>query len=337
MKLRALMRDNDVCDVVSTLQIVKPGVREMGSFIATFHVKSKGNGNAVEWREDDGFVPDRVRFRLTESIIDSALGQLNGGMAKEERIELDSDGEREDERVCYVATIEKVGQFTRAQLEAMKWIWNMQATCRDAVQCCTWINSDVKTAWPYTQLRGFGFDLAYSDLFCFRASAWLNDNAIRAFAVYLRRYKNNGAIALPQSSGKMGSLPANTLKHIAEGVALHSYALLPVNFGGVHWGCLVIDKAAKQVKMYDSMGVKKNLKVLKAMASEIVAKITGEEVFTTTTVTAPMQSDGDNCGVFVCRLFWACVSTDAPSDVSTTGVLKLRWAMLHAILTMRNF
>ncbi|KAG1712800.1 hypothetical protein DVH05_000535 [Phytophthora capsici] len=89
--------------------------------------------------------------------------------------------------------------------------------------------------------------------------------------------------------------------------------------------------------MYGSMGAKKNLKVLKAMASEIVAKVTGEEVSTTTTVTAPMQTDGDNCGVFVCRLFWACVSTDAPSDVSTTGVLKLRWAMLQAILTMMNF
>ncbi|KAG1706645.1 hypothetical protein DVH05_027497 [Phytophthora capsici] len=89
--------------------------------------------------------------------------------------------------------------------------------------------------------------------------------------------------------------------------------------------------------MYDSMGVKKHLKVLKAMTSEIVVKIMAEEVFTTTSVTAPMQTDGDNCGVFVCRLFSACVSTDALSDVSTTGVLKLRWAMLHAILTLKTF
>ncbi|ETP50486.1 hypothetical protein F442_04228 [Phytophthora nicotianae P10297] len=193
----------------------------------------------------------------------------------------------------------------------------MQATCRDAVQCCTWINSDVKTgiadpvparivflqlleAWPYTQLRGFGFDLAYSDLYCFRGSAWLNDNAMRAFAVYLRRYKNNGAIALPQNSGKTVSLHANMLNHIAEGVELHPYVLLPVNFGGVHWGCLVIDKAAKQIKTYDSMGGKKNMKFLKAMTSEIIEKTTGGDKFTNTTVTEPIQTDGDNCGVFVC-------------------------------------
>ncbi|KAG1706121.1 hypothetical protein DVH05_002681 [Phytophthora capsici] len=67
--------------------------------------------------------------------------------------------------------------------------------------------------------------------------------------------------------------------------------------------------------MYGSMGGKKNKKLLEAMASEINEKATGEKKFNASTVTELMQTDGDNCVVFICRLFWPCVSSDAPRDV----------------------
>ncbi|EEY62807.1 uncharacterized protein PITG_15230 [Phytophthora infestans T30-4] len=66
----------------------------------------------------------------------------------------------------------------------MKLLWNMQAACREA-------------SWPYAAVNGFGFDLTYSDLFRFRDYSWLNDNALRAFTVYLARYKNNITMMLP--------------------------------------------------------------------------------------------------------------------------------------------
>ncbi|KAE8953322.1 hypothetical protein PR001_g32926, partial [Phytophthora rubi] len=178
---------------MATLHDVKPGVREVGSFLATLQVKSQGQGKTIEWRVDAEFVPDTVRFRLLESVVDSALEQLRGGLAKNEQIELDSDGEAAAGAYRYVAAIAKFGQFTRDQVEAMKWLWNLQATCRDAVICCSWLHREVRAAhappspcasaftellenWPYNELRGFGFDLTYSDLYCFRDSAWLNDD-----------------------------------------------------------------------------------------------------------------------------------------------------------------
>ncbi|EEY56556.1 cysteine protease family C48, putative [Phytophthora infestans T30-4] len=285
---------------------------------------------SIQWRVDGDYVPDRVRFRLVESLVDDALDKLRGGLALDEEIELDSDGERMGSIESYVVSIEKVGQFTREQLEAMKSLWGLQDTCRNAVLCCTWLNSTVKPAvsdpasagiimgkilecWPYTPLVGFGFDLTYTNLFCFRDSAWLNDNAMRAFAVCLARYKNN----------------------FGESVASHQFVLLPINFGGTHWGCLVVDRDTKVIKMYDSMGGKRNKKRLQKMAEEIRTGPLRDDSYEALEVTEPVQTDSDSCGVFVCRFFWTCVSSESPSDVSPAGITKLRWEMLHAVMKLR--
>ncbi|KAG3005877.1 hypothetical protein PC120_g17703 [Phytophthora cactorum] len=332
MKLRAILRDNDVC-----------GERP------------------IQWRVDGDYVPDQVRFRLPESVVDTALNKLKGGLAHDEDIELDSDGDRAGVSEVYVVSIEKVGKFTREQLEAMKTLWTLQETCRKAVLCCTWINSAVMPAlddpvpasivlgkiiecWPYTPLNGFGFDLIYSDLVCFRDSAWLNDDAMHGFAVFLARYKYNVTVVIsPPKTYKVaqkkkateGLLPATTLDKIGEGVVSHPFVLLQVNFGGTHWGCLVVDRGAKLVKMYDSMGGKRNRKRLQNMAAEIRAGPLHDDSYNDLEVTEPMQTDSDSCGVFVYRLFWTCVSSKAPSGVSPAGVTKLRWDMLHAIMKVQ--
>ncbi|KAE9345944.1 hypothetical protein PR003_g7668, partial [Phytophthora rubi] len=249
--LRTLLREQDVCEVVATLHDVKPGV---------------------------------LRFRLLESVVDSALEQLRGGLAKNEQIELDSDDKAAAGAYRYVAAIAKFGQFTRDQVEAMKWLWNLQATCRDAVICCSWLHREVRAAhappspcagaftellenWPYNELRGFGFDLTYSDLYCFRDSAWLNEDAIKAFAVVLANYKNNVAITAQ-----------------GHGASTHAFVLLPVNFGGTHWGCLVVDQHIKQVKTYDSKNGKRNKQRLKKIASEIIAADSTTASYTTVEV-----------------------------------------------------
>ncbi|KAF1778165.1 hypothetical protein GQ600_23958 [Phytophthora cactorum] len=110
MKLRALLRDNDVCDLVSTLWMIMPGVREVGSFLTTFPIKQKGGERPIQWRVDGDYVPDRVQFRLPESVVDTALDKLKGGLAHDEEIELDSDGDRAGVSEVYVVSIEKVGK-----------------------------------------------------------------------------------------------------------------------------------------------------------------------------------------------------------------------------------
>lgn len=51
--------------------------------------------------------------------------------------------------------------------------------------------------WPNMVIPGFGFDVTMADLFCIRGSAWLNDNVIRAFSVFLRTYENNTTVMIP--------------------------------------------------------------------------------------------------------------------------------------------
>ncbi|ETN19106.1 hypothetical protein PPTG_04513 [Phytophthora nicotianae INRA-310] len=47
------------------------------------------------------------------------------------------------------------------------------------------------------------------------------------------------------------------------------FVLLPVNFDGVHWGCLMIDGTSKTMMLYDSMYITKNVKRLKAITTEM--------------------------------------------------------------------
>ncbi|EGZ11302.1 hypothetical protein PHYSODRAFT_338022 [Phytophthora sojae] len=219
MKLRALLRDKDVTEVAATLELIKPGVRELSSV---------------------------VRFRLPESVVEDALAKLRGGLAKGEEIELDSDGGVTRETEGYVVAIEK--------------------------------------------------------------------------------------------KGKMGKhiLAPTSLDEVASGIEAHAFVFMPVNFGGVHWGYIVVNREARLVKTYDSMGGKRNKKRLKKMASELLAGPLEDEAYSDIEVTEPKQTDGDSCGVFACRLLWTCVDSEVPSDVSPSGVTKLRWAMLHKITTMKR-
>ncbi|KAE9349981.1 hypothetical protein PR003_g5581 [Phytophthora rubi] len=132
---------------------------------------------------------------------------------------------------------------------------------------CAGAFTELSENWPYNELRGFGFDLTFSDLYCFRDSAWLNDDAIKAFAVVLANYKNNVTIAAtPQGHGeatqkkrsRKGLLSSKTLEDIVASASTHAFVLLPVNLGGLHWGCLVVDQDTKQVKTYDSKNGKRN-------------------------------------------------------------------------------
>ncbi|ETP03806.1 hypothetical protein F441_19284 [Phytophthora nicotianae CJ01A1] len=98
----------------------------------------------MKWSVDEDYVASRVRFRLPESVIDDVLNLLKNGIGRNEEIELGSDGEWTGDITCFVVTIEKLGQFTREQLEAMKWLWNLEAACRNSVLSCTWLSSVVK-------------------------------------------------------------------------------------------------------------------------------------------------------------------------------------------------
>ncbi|KAG2962086.1 hypothetical protein PC118_g21612 [Phytophthora cactorum] len=144
MKLRGLLRDKDICDVVATILEIKPGVNELGSYLAIMLYKTKTPAKVFRWRVDPDFIPERIRYRLPESVVSDALEKLHSGLAKDEEIEIDSEGEQVPAEDTFVVAIEKVGEFKRVQLEGMQWLWNMQAVCRNAVLCSTWLSRNVK-------------------------------------------------------------------------------------------------------------------------------------------------------------------------------------------------
>ncbi|ETP05986.1 hypothetical protein F441_17534 [Phytophthora nicotianae CJ01A1] len=259
MRLRVLLRGSDVCDVVTTLREIRPGVSKVGSYLATHEVKTSASKRTPTWSIEDNFVPSRVRFRLPEEVISNALNFLKTEIRDgDTEIELGSDRERTDDTNGYVVTFERLGQFTREQLEAMQWLWNLQSACREAMLCCTWLTRSVKEVedgtspahvaflqilecWPYAALKGFGFDLSYAAIFCLRDSQWLNDTVMRAVAVSLSRFKNNQTVMLPPptSDGQRGDiLQEKAIRSIARAVASRPFVLMPVNLGGVRWAGL---------------------------------------------------------------------------------------------------
>ncbi|KAJ8542429.1 hypothetical protein ON010_g12384 [Phytophthora cinnamomi] len=174
MKWRALLRDKDVSDIVACLDEITPSLQEARSYLATHHVYLHSGVPAFTWEVDSDFVPDTVRYRLPEATVDMALTRLdkeklvlNGGKPLLNEIEI--DGESNEDNV--VVVFEKIGKFTRDQLQAMKYLWNLLSICNNGNECCMWLKDRVKVlvdndgnvdgvsemllnAWPYDSVPG---------------------------------------------------------------------------------------------------------------------------------------------------------------------------------------
>ncbi|ETM53907.1 hypothetical protein L914_02656 [Phytophthora nicotianae] len=165
---------------------------------------------------------------------------------------------------------------------------------------------------------------------------------MRAFCVFLDTYKNNTTVTIPPVKKQALKKPVKAepiladqqLQQIHSGLTSRQYLLMPINLSGAHWVCLVIDGISKKIELYDSMGSTMYLKRLKAIADEIVAAL--PDAYEEITVNGPLQHDGDSCGVLVCLQLWKCVSAEAPSDVTKSGITKLRWKILQGILKVKR-
>ncbi|ETK79137.1 hypothetical protein L915_14990 [Phytophthora nicotianae] len=226
MKLHGLLRERNVCEVVASLKEIQPGLREVGSFLATFQVLGIAVGKPLLWAMSPSYVPDNVRYRPPEPTVDRALEQLRETLCGEQaEIQIDSDGESGDSD-NYVVAIETIGTYTIDQLDAMTWLWNFAGHVSS--RCCV-------------------------------------------------RYKNNTTVITSQLKKQSRKKPVNVEAilpekirlEVCEGIAVWQFVLLPVNFDGVHWGCLMIDGTSKTMMLYDSMYITKNVKRLKAITTEM--------------------------------------------------------------------
>ncbi|KAG3083926.1 hypothetical protein PI124_g18469 [Phytophthora idaei] len=88
---------------------------------------------------------------------------------------------------------------------------------------------------------------------------------MRVFSVFLKSYNNNATVLIPPLKKqprktppkKDPLLPEKIRAPICAGAAAQRYVLMSVNFDGVHWGCLVIERHSETIQLYDSVNSKK--------------------------------------------------------------------------------
>ncbi|OWY94806.1 hypothetical protein PHMEG_00035357 [Phytophthora megakarya] len=208
-----------------------PNLAQLRSYLHTHQVRFHSKSCSFTWSVDPSFVADIIRFRLPEATVDEMLQRLKNtkktlsdGNSVREEIAIDGEGDVHADNV--VVVLDKVGTFEREQIEAMKWLWNLQKICDGGIRCCTWLLNEVqqqvecteavtlaekivKAKWPYADVPGLSA-AKYCDLYRFRSGTWLSDASIQAFACYLQeRLKNNSCVVVANVSKKV--LPWKTL------------------------------------------------------------------------------------------------------------------------------
>ncbi|KAG2774002.1 hypothetical protein JG687_00014935 [Phytophthora cactorum] len=76
-------------------------------------------------------------------------------------------------------------------------------------------------------------------------------------------------------------------------------------------------------------------KVMAGVAKKLMREVLKDKYMKQVTKT-PTQKDSNSFRILVCRYFWSCASSEAPTDLTLTGIKKLRWKMLLAVLKTRS-
>ncbi|KAE9344108.1 hypothetical protein PF008_g9388 [Phytophthora fragariae] len=243
----------------------------------------------------------------------------------------------------------------------MYYLGDLTNTCKLGLQCYSWLMTSVDPlleercravggtvcgeteayavakelmkTWPHTQLPGFDFPIEWSNIYCAREETWYNDLVIEAFTTTLSaKYGKNKTIFLPQlqlpDTYEGNRVPEAT--RVALEKATEDYIFLPINLNSSHWACIVVDNVKGALMCYDSVDKRTHLKLLQAIANEIISTtLTG---FAQTTMHSPTQKESDSCGLFVCLFFWKRLWKEAGSDYTHMGLRLRRWEVLHAII-----
>ncbi|KAE9003567.1 hypothetical protein PR002_g17300 [Phytophthora rubi] len=354
--LRKAVRGEDVMEVAQYIRTHKPGLEQLHSFLDTFEVRFTRHTKkkmTVQSRPPDA--ANTLTFRLPQTLVTKALEEIRKTSGS---TVVDLACSQTDTDVQWVVTIEGAGEFSEQQLKATYYLGDL---AKLGLQCYSWLMTSVDPlleercraaggtvcgeteayavakelmkTWPHTQLPGFDFPIEWSNIYCAREETWYNDLVIEAFTTTLSaKYGKNKTIFLPQlqlpDTNEGNRVPEAT--RAALEMATEDYIFLPINLNSSHWACIVVDNVKGALMCYDSVDKRTHLKLLQAIANEIISTtLTG---FAQTTMHSPTQKDSDSCGLFVCLFFWKRLWKEAGSDYTHMGLRLRRWKVLHAII-----
>jgi Ulp1 family protease len=221
-----------------------------------------------------------------------------------------------DPKVAFV-TIKSIGDYSLTQLAAMKLVHEAQDTCDSMIALCDWARglgdagdeaADViEEESPSSRIVGFDWDMTYAHLAPLRGQHWFNDNILAAFGHRLRiDYPSVQTFVAPSLQLKSRSgLDTAFVQRVSE--SLCRRILVVVNISGSHWTIVSVDRDELKISIYDSMDGAKRKAVLRVCATQLQNVFASDGDFVVQEINAPLQTDSDNCGLYVCVFMSRCV------------------------------
>ncbi|NXU10100.1 SENP2 protease, partial [Pardalotus punctatus] len=193
----------------------------------------------------------------------------------------------------------------------------------------------------------FRLTVTREDICTLRPLGWLNDRIMNFYmGLLVERSKKEGYPAVYAFNtffySKLSSANHKAVKKWTKGVDIfeHDVILVPIHLS-IHWTLLVVDLREKTIKYFDSLGQKgddicktvlkyleeesKEKRNIELSASEWTLRSMGTEEI-------PQQSNGSDCGVFVCK-FADFISRDKPIIFTTEHMpyfrRKMVWEIIH--------
>uniref|UniRef100_A0A8U7NUW4 SUMO specific peptidase 2 n=1 Tax=Corvus moneduloides TaxID=1196302 RepID=A0A8U7NUW4_CORMO len=174
--------------------------------------------------------------------------------------------------------------------------------------------------------RAFKLAVTREDICTLQPLGWLNDSIVNFYmSLLVERSKKEGYPAVYAFNtffySKLSSTSHRGVKKWTKGVDIfkHDVLLVPIHLR-IHWTLLVVDLREKAIKYFDSLGQKgdhicktvlkyleeesKEKRNIELTASEWTLRSLGAEEI-------PQQSNGSDCGVFVCK-FADFITRDKP-------------------------
>uniref|UniRef100_A0A8C5U7W6 SUMO specific peptidase 2 n=1 Tax=Malurus cyaneus samueli TaxID=2593467 RepID=A0A8C5U7W6_9PASS len=195
--------------------------------------------------------------------------------------------------------------------------------------------------------RAFKLAVTREDICTLQPLGWLNDRIMNFYmGLLVERSKKEGYPAVYAFNtffySKLSSASHREVKKWTKGVDIfeHDVILVPIHLR-VHWTLLVVDLREKTIKYFDSLGQKGDdicKTVLKYLEEESKEKrnieLTASEwtLHSMGTEEIPQQSNGSDCGVFVCK-FADFISRDKPIIFTPEHMpyfrRKMVWEIIH--------